>query len=74
MCQLKGLKSQYSVSFSINNLLFVYNFAVISTGTPNITVNYYDCHLPEEIVEVSLFGNKVALFRQFSCYPQTFRK
>ena len=47
------------MSFSLNRLLFVYNFTVISNGMPNITVNYSDCHLPAEIVEVSLFGYKV---------------
>ena len=52
-------KSQYFVSFSLNRLLFVYNFAVISNGMPNITVNYSDCHLPAEIVEICLFGNKM---------------
>ena len=44
--------------FSLNHLLFVYNFAV-NNGMPNITVNYSDCHLPAEIVEVCLFGNKI---------------
>ena len=37
MGQLKRLISQYFVSFSLNRLLFVYNFAVISNGMPNIT-------------------------------------
>ena len=45
--------------FSLNSLLFVYNFAVISNGMPDITVNCSDCHLPAEIVEVCMFGNKV---------------
>ena len=45
--------------FSQNRLLFVYNFALISNGMPNITVNYSDCHLLAEIVEVCLFGNKL---------------
>ena len=26
---------------------------------PNITVNYCDCHLPAEIIEVCVLGNKV---------------
>ena len=47
------------MSFSLNRLLFVYNFAVISNGMPNTTANYSDCHLPAEIVEVGLFGNTV---------------
>ena len=47
------------MSFSLNRLFFVYNFAVISNGIPNGTVNYSDCHLPAEIVDVCLFGNKV---------------
>ena len=47
------------MTFSLNRLLFVYNFAVISTGMPSITINYSDCHLPGEIVEVRLFGNKL---------------
>ena len=59
MCQLKRLKYKYFVSFSLNHLLFVYSFAVISNGMPNITINYSDCHLPAEIVEVCMFGNKV---------------
>ena len=46
------------MSFSLNSLLFVYNFAEVSNGMPNITVNYSDCHLPAEIVEVCMFGNK----------------
>ena len=46
------------MSFSLNRLLFVYNFAVISNGMTNITANYSDCHLPAEIVEVCMFGNK----------------
>ena len=25
---------------------------------PNINVNYSDCHLPAEIIEVCVFGNK----------------
>ena len=58
MSQFKRLKSQYFVSFSLNRLLFVYNFAVKSNGMPNISVNYSDCHLPVEIVDVCLFGNK----------------
>ena len=45
------------MSISLNRLLFVYNFAVIPNGIPNITVNYSDCHLPAEIEEVCLFGN-----------------
>ena len=45
--------------FSLNRLLFVYNFAVMSNGMPTITVHYSGCHLPAEIVEVCLFGNKV---------------
>ena len=52
MCQLKRSKARYFVSFTQNRLLFVYNFGVISNGMPNITVNYSDCHLPAEIVEV----------------------
>ena len=36
-CQSIRLISQYFVSFSLNRLLFVYNFAVISNGMPNIT-------------------------------------
>ena len=59
MCQLKRLKSLFFVSFSLNRLLCVYNFAVISNEMPNISVNYSDCHLPAEIVEVCLFGNKL---------------
>ena len=47
------------MSFSLHRLLFVYNFAIVSNGMPNITVNYSDCHLPAEIVEVCLFGYKV---------------
>ena len=57
MFQLKKLKSQYFLSFSVNRLLFVYNLAVISNGMPNITLNYSDCPLPAEIVEVCIFGN-----------------
>ena len=26
---------------------------------PNITLNYSDCHLPAEIVEICVFGNEV---------------
>ena len=37
--------------FSLNRLLLVYNFAIVSNGMPNITVNYSDCHLPAEIVD-----------------------
>ena len=48
-----------SVNFSLNCLLFVYNFTVISNGMPNITVNYSDCHLLAEIVEVCMSGNKM---------------
>ena len=59
MVTFKRLKSQYLVSFSLNRLLFVYNFAVISNGIPSISVNYSYCHLPAEIVEVCMFGNKV---------------
>ena len=58
-CQLKRLKSQYFVPISLNRLLFVYNFAVISNGMLNITVNYSDCHLPAEILEACLFANKL---------------
>ena len=47
------------MSFYVNNLLFVYNSAVISNGMPNITLNYSDCHLPAEIVGVYMFGNHV---------------
>ena len=47
------------MSFSLNRLLFAYNFAVISNGIPNITLNYSDCHLPAEIVEFCMFGNDV---------------
>ena len=47
------------MSFSLNRLLFVYNFAVISDGMPNISLNYSDCHLPAEIIEVCMFGNDV---------------
>ena len=43
--------------FSLNSLLFVYNFPVISNGMPTITQNYSDCHLPSEIVEICMFGN-----------------
>ena len=57
-CQLKRLKSQYFVSFTQNRLLFIYNFAVIYNGMPNITVNYSDCHLRAEMLEVCPFGNK----------------
>ena len=49
------------MSFSLNRLLFVYNFAVISNGMPNITVIILNCHLPAEIVDVRLFGNNVDL-------------
>ena len=52
-------KSQYLVCLSLNHLLFVYNFTVMSNGKPNITLNYSDCHLPAEIVEVCMFGNHV---------------
>ena len=45
--------------FLSDRLLFVYNSAVISNEMPNITVNYSDCHLPAEIVEVCTFGNNV---------------
>ena len=55
-CQLKY---QYFVSFSLNRLLCAYNFAVIYNGMPNITLNYSDCHLPAEIVEVCMFGKDV---------------
>ena len=55
--QLKSLKFQHFVSFSLNPLLFVYNFAVISYVMPNIALNYSDCHLPAEIVEVCMFGS-----------------
>ena len=44
------------MSFSLNRLLFVYNFALISNGMPNLTLNYSDCHLPAEMVEVCMFG------------------
>ena len=47
------------MSFSLNRLLFVYNFAVISNGIRNITLNYSDCHLSAEIVEFCMFGNEV---------------
>ena len=47
------------MSFSLSHLLFVYNFAVISNGMLNITLNYSDCHLPAEIVEFCTFGNEV---------------
>ena len=47
------------MSLRLNRLLFVYNFAVISNGMPNITINYSDRHLPAEIVDVCLFGNKL---------------
>ena len=47
------------MSFSLNDLLFVYNFAIISHGMPNITLNYSDCHLAAEIIEVCTFGNDV---------------
>ena len=58
-CQLKRFKFKYFVSFSLNCLLFAYNVAVISNEMPNIILNYSDCHLPAEIVEVCLFGNAV---------------
>ena len=54
-----SLKSQYFVSFSLNRLLFVYTFTVISNGMPNITLNYSDCHLPAEIVVFCMFDNDV---------------
>ena len=56
---IKKIKISIFVSFSLNRSLFVYNFAVISNEMPNITVNYSDCHLPAEIVEVCLFCNDV---------------
>ena len=56
-CQLKRLKSQYLACFSLDHLLFVYNFAVISNGMPNITLNYSDCHLPAKIVEFYMFSD-----------------
>ena len=59
MSQLKRLKSQYFVSFSLDRLLFTYNFSVISNGIHNITLNYSDCHLQAEIVEDCMYGNEV---------------
>ena len=60
------------MSFSLNSLLFVYNFAIISNGMPNLTLNYSDCHLPAEIVEVCLFGNEVdCCFVKLVLIPQT---
>ena len=47
------------MSFSLNRLLFVHNFAIISNGIPSITLNYSDSHLLAEIVEVCMFGNDV---------------
>ena len=47
------------MSFSVNRSLFVYNFAVLSNGMHSIALNYSDCHLPAEIVEVCMFGNHV---------------
>ena len=47
------------VSLSLNRLLFVHNFAVISNGMPNININYSEYHLPAEILEVCLFANKM---------------
>ena len=47
------------MSFSLNRLLFVYNVAVISNGMPNITLNYSDCHLPADVVEVCMFCSDV---------------
>ena len=47
------------MSFSLYRLLFVYNFAVISNGMPYITVNYSDCHLPAENVEICMFDKEV---------------
>ena len=49
------------MSFSPNSLLFVDNFAIISNGMANITLNYSGCHLPAEIVEVHMFGNDLDL-------------
>ena len=54
---IKKIKISVFVSFSLNRLFF-YHFAVIFNGMPNITVNYSDCHLPAEIVEVCMFGNE----------------
>ena len=47
------------MSLSLNRLLFVYNFAIVSNGMPNRTMNYSGCHLPAEIVEVCMFGNRL---------------
>ena len=47
------------MSFSLNRLLFVYNFAVIPNGMPNITLNYSDCHRTAKIVKFCMFGNGV---------------
>ena len=47
------------MSFSLNRLFIVYNFAVVSNGMPNVTLNYSDCHLLEEMVGVCMFGNDV---------------
>ena len=63
-CQLKRLIFQCFVSFSLNRLLFVYNFAVMPNGMLNITLNYSDCHLPAEIVEFCMFGNDLVVTRQ----------
>ena len=49
------------MSFILNRLLFVYNFAVISNGMPNITLNYSDYHLPAEIVEVDRCSVKLVV-------------
>ena len=68
----KRFKSQYFVSFSLNRLLFVYNFAVKSNGMPIITLNCSDSHLPAEIAEICLFGNEVdPCFVNLVVIPQT---
>ena len=60
--------------FSLNRLLFVNNFSVISNGMPNITLNYTDCHLPAEIVEVCKFGNELGRCSvNLVVIPQTYK-
>ena len=63
------------VSFSLNRLLFIYNFAAISNGMPNITVNYSELPSPGRNCRgLSVWQQDGPLFRQFSCYPTNFRK
>ena len=38
---------------------------------PNITLNYSDCHLPAELVDVCLFGNDVYRCSVNLVIPQT---